>query len=97
MNTGSCSDPNKVEGWKQLWRLDVPNKVKIFLWRLCRNNISVRNLLRSRGVQTPIICPMCGVDIEHLLHLFLDCNFAKDCWSVMGVQFDVLQVEEAPT
>lgn len=40
---------------------------------------------------------MCGVDIEHLLHLFLDCNFAKDCWSVMGVQLDALQVEEAQT
>lgn len=40
---------------------------------------------------------MCGVDIEHLLHLFLYYNFAKDCWSVMGVQLDALQVEEALT
>lgn len=56
----------------------------------------MRNLLRSKGVQTTIICPMCQIDVEHLLHVFLDCSFAKSCWSALGLQFDTSRVESAP-
>lgn len=74
------------------WRF--PIKVKNFIWRLCRNNVPVRKVLRSRGVQTPIMCLMCGDDVEHLLHLFLDCSFAQECWGLMGLSFDVLSIED---
>lgn len=82
-------------GWSQLRKLEVPQKVKIFLWRFCRNNIPVRNLLRGKGVQIPILCPMCESDIEHLLHVFFDCDFAKQCWNVVGLQYDMSCVENA--
>lgn len=39
------------KGWSNIWRLSVPHKIKLFLWRFCRNNVPVRNLLRHRGVQ----------------------------------------------
>lgn len=32
-------------GWNQLWKLEVPHKIKVFLWRFGRNNIPVRNKL----------------------------------------------------
>lgn len=47
----------QVNGWSKLWRLNVPHKVKVFLWRFCRNNIPVRNKLRTKGVHNPITCP----------------------------------------
>lgn len=53
----------------------------------------VRNLLRGRGVNTTIICPMCERDVEHLLHIFLDCNFGKDCWRTLGLEFNTDDVE----
>lgn len=74
----------------------VPYKVKIFLWRLRRNNILVRNLLRGRGVQTTVLCPMCMVDVEHLMHVFLDCSLAQQCWSNLGLSFDVSIGESFP-
>lgn len=36
--------PNS-DGWKKIWKLPVPHKMKVFLWRFCRNNIPVRNRL----------------------------------------------------
>lgn len=81
------------EGGSRLRNLDVPQKVKVFLWRLCRNNVRVRNLLRGRGVQTIIICPMCSSDVEHLLHIFLDCDFVKACWEDMGLNYNTIAVE----
>lgn len=50
----------------------------------------------SKGVRVPISCTMCTGDIEHLLHLFFDCSFAKSCWQYMGLQYDMRTVESAP-
>lgn len=83
-------------GWNKLWRLNIPHKMKIFLWRFCRNNIPVRNRLRHKGVSVTILCPMCNVDVEHLLHVFFDCTFAKCCWQAAGLSYDMSQVFSAP-
>lgn len=56
----------------------------------------VRNLLRSKGISVPIICPMCDHDIEHLLHLFFDCPFAKACWQIADLSYSMMEVESAP-
>ncbi|KAL8133871.1 hypothetical protein AgCh_009077 [Apium graveolens] len=63
-------------GWDMIWRLDIPHKIKIFLWRFCLNNIPVRNLLRGKVIPAPAACDMCVGDVEHLMHLFCDCSFA---------------------
>lgn len=38
---------------------------------------------------------MCEHDIEHLLHIFFDCEFAKLCWRVMNLEFNMSTVEYA--
>lgn len=85
------------KGWSRIWRLQVPHKVKIFIWRFCRNNVPVRNRLKSKAVSVPILCPMCNSDVEHLLHIFFDCPFASNCWQVVGSQYDMLVVDSAPS
>ena len=39
---------------------------------------------------------MCNKDVEHLLHVFMDCEFANECWRLMGAEFDFWTVESAP-
>lgn len=39
---------------------------------------------------------MCNSDVEHLLHLFFDCTFAKQCWDKVGLSLDMWSVESAP-
>lgn len=43
----------------------------------------------------PIICPMCNVDIEHMVHVFFDCQFASQCWSYADLSHDMSLVEYA--
>lgn len=64
----------------------------MFLWRIYRNYIPVRILLRRKGVNIPILCPVCGVDVEHLRHIFLECSFAVGCWNELGLGFDNSQI-----
>lgn len=52
--------------WSRIWRIALPHKMRIFWWRFCRNNLTVRNKLKAKGVNLPLICPMCNVDVEHL-------------------------------
>lgn len=87
------SEVNVVKGWKRIWSLEIPHKSQIFLWRFCKNNIPVRNLLRGKGINCPISCPMCNRDIEHILHLFFDCEFDKECLSKTDLTFDMTTIE----
>lgn len=93
----NCSTCGIVQchGWNKIWSLLIPHKVKIFIWRFCRNLVPVRSRLSSKGIRLPITCPMCNADVEHLLHLFFDCHFAVQCWNYVGLVYDMRQVENA--
>lgn len=85
----------QTNGWNKLWRLRLPHKFKIFLWRFCRNTIPVRNMLRSKGVVVPILCPFYRSDVEHMLHIFFDCDFVVRCWQLIGLELDLWNEEYA--
>ncbi|KAJ1438415.1 Reverse transcriptase zinc-binding domain [Sesbania bispinosa] len=64
----------KVTGeWKTLWRLRVPNRAKLLLWRMLRGCLHVRVNLQRKGVNCPTMCPFCETNIENEWHLFLGC------------------------
>lgn len=78
-----------------MWHLKMPHKVKVFIWRFCRNVIPIRKRLSAIGVRVPITYPMCLNDIEHMTHLFFDCDFVGDCWHHVGLKYDWSNVEHA--
>ncbi|XP_050238017.1 uncharacterized protein LOC126687501 [Mercurialis annua] len=43
-------------GWKDLWHLHIPPKVKNFLWRVISGWLPTRDALRSRHVELEAIC-----------------------------------------
>jgi hypothetical protein len=71
----------KVEGqWKKLWKLKVPNKVRIFLWRVLRGCLPVRARLLAKGVHCDPKCPCCGEYEENEWHCFVGCMAAQEVW-----------------
>jgi hypothetical protein len=64
----------KVEGnWKKLWKLQVPNTVKLFLWRALCGCLPVRGRLVQKGIPCNNKCP-------HEWHCFFGCLSTYKVW-----------------
>jgi hypothetical protein len=72
--------------WIKIWQLKVPNKVKMFIWRLAHNSLPVRRNLARRGVKLDTICPVCRRLDEDCGHIFFKCKFAKKCWRLLNME-----------
>ena len=61
------SDRNS-ELWKLIWGLDVPNKVKNFVWRSGKDAIPLKANLKRRKILNEGTCDQCGQEEESVLH-----------------------------
>jgi hypothetical protein len=70
-----------------LWRCKCQPKHKIFFWLLLHDKLNTRERLRRRHMDLEIYtCENYILQkIESVYHLFLRCNFARRCWSSIGV------------
>lgn len=72
----------KIPGaWNKVWKLQVPSKVRSFLWRACKDCLPTRLKFQSRGIMVQLSCIMYGNSIENAWHIFVTCLFAQNCWS----------------
>ncbi|KAJ1421261.1 Ribonuclease H-like superfamily [Sesbania bispinosa] len=75
----------KVRGdWSLLWRLRIPNRAKLLMWRVLRGCLPVRTNLQRRGVKCPTTCPLCEEDLENEFHAFYGCRHNIQCWKESG-------------
>ncbi|WVZ72039.1 LOW QUALITY PROTEIN: hypothetical protein U9M48_020558 [Paspalum notatum var. saurae] len=72
--------------WKRIWRMDIPNKVKIFMWQLVRNSLQVKRNIARRGVKLETLCPMCQRFDEDSGHLFFKCKGVRRCWLLLNLE-----------
>ena len=68
--------------WNAIWNLNVPNRIKIFLWRAGLNALPSRMNLVKRKVLCDPICPSCGVEKETILHALWSCPALAEVWSI---------------
>ena len=66
--------------WKSLWKLNIPNKVKIFLWRACTNSIPTMLNLCKRKIVPSSACNHCHVGEETVLHALWPCEVVCLVW-----------------
>ena len=81
VNWAECS--NRAMGgaiWKVQWKLKVPNKIKVFGWRACRNILPTRvNLVHKKIIQDNR-CELCKIEAETGIHALWNCSVARDVW-----------------
>jgi hypothetical protein len=63
--------------WKNIWKTNVPNKVRIFSWRLASDNLPTRENKRCRTLEIQNTCVACGNAKEDSFHATVECTKAR--------------------
>ncbi|PWA52202.1 hypothetical protein CTI12_AA456810 [Artemisia annua] len=90
MDHASSSSKSIGEFWKQIWRLNVIPKIRLFLWKACSNALATRDGLFRRNCVSSPLCPICRTNPETKEHLLFECEWTKPIWfgSSLGLRLD---------
>ncbi|CAN1787615.1 hypothetical protein LINPERHAP1_LOCUS17719 [Linum perenne] len=66
--------------WKWLWHLDLPPKIKFFMWRICRNALPTKVGLLSKRCGFSSTCLSCNADDETMEHMLFHCHVSRAIW-----------------
>ena len=62
--------------WSRVWKVRVPNKVKLFSWRACQNILPTWDNLVRRRVMEDASCYFCHRATKTVLHVLSECGVA---------------------
>ncbi|KAK4385935.1 putative mitochondrial protein [Sesamum angolense] len=79
----SC--PSIVKGWKRFWQAKVPNKIRVFIWRICTDSLPVGINLQCRISALTPCCRCCSNGEETLRHTFLLCPSSRMVWCLSDI------------
>ena len=70
------------KGYKWLWDSCCQTNHKVFFWLVLKDKLSTRDILQHKNMQLQLTdCVLCAEhQYENILHLFIQCRFAKACW-----------------
>ncbi|CDY17870.1 BnaC04g03490D [Brassica napus] len=64
-----------------VWKLQVPPKIKLFLWKIFQGALPVGDRLASRNILVDTVCKSYS-NVESINHLFLHCDVAYKVWNL---------------
>lgn len=91
----SVEVPNQK--WQVVWKFRVPERVRVFMWKVLHGRIITNSLHARRGIIDDASCKACGVVEESLLHVLRDCFLAKRIWNKllsMNVKYQFFTLQE---
>ncbi|KAI8031311.1 putative ribonuclease H protein [Camellia lanceoleosa] len=94
-NLPSSSSSWSEKKWKFVWSLNLPSKLRHFLWKIYHNALATKQNLHHRYCANSDRCPMCLKKTESLDHLLFECEWAKRVWfgSGLGLRCDMLGMD----
>ncbi|KAK5792329.1 hypothetical protein PVK06_033443 [Gossypium arboreum] len=78
--------------WKIIWCLKTLPKVKMFLWRACRNLLVTNQNLCKKKIKDDPMCIVCGNEIESVEHILSTCEGVRNVWFGLNFCFRINKV-----
>ncbi|XP_050238409.1 uncharacterized protein LOC126687899 [Mercurialis annua] len=60
-SSSSSDSAGSIKWWKSLWKLPIPSKIRVFVWRCFNNWLPVKSNLIQRGMHIDSTCPVAGL------------------------------------
>ena len=67
--------------WFSIWALQVPNKIRNFMWRACHDSLPTKANLRRRHIVDSSLCERCLREEENPLRALWSCRELDSIWS----------------
>lgn len=78
----------------RVWALRVSSKVKHFLWRLLKSILLTCCIVKHRGMDLDMLCPICLTKTKTINYLLMHCEWAKRLWSAGSLGIRTLVVND---
>uniref|UniRef100_A0A2N9IE72 Reverse transcriptase zinc-binding domain-containing protein n=1 Tax=Fagus sylvatica TaxID=28930 RepID=A0A2N9IE72_FAGSY len=83
--TMSSTSVQNTKLWNRIWKARVQPKVKMFIWRACKNILPTQTNLFDRGVTQTFSCHWCEDEAETTDHVLWSCDFAQREWQASTI------------
>ncbi|KAK2665904.1 hypothetical protein Ddye_004478 [Dipteronia dyeriana] len=74
--------------WKRIWRINLPTKIKVFIWKTCHDWLPTMVSLARRKIHADGLCLLCANSYETTTHVLWGCKKLKKIQSRYGVLRD---------
>ncbi|XP_015959674.1 uncharacterized protein LOC107483570 [Arachis duranensis] len=74
------------EVWKVIWKLQVPQKVRMFLWKAVHRILPVNKNLHQKRITVAPTCSICQREEETIEHALLLCPWTRAVWFGSNIQ-----------
>ena len=72
--SSSTSDAGDHSIWDLIWKSKVPNKIKLFAWRVAMSTLATKANRHKRTITHDGICTICGCEEEDEFHAVVRCT-----------------------
>ena len=80
-HTNASSSPIRPQFWKSIWKLNLNDRLRLFLWKIAWDILPTKERLGHLfNVNPDFSCPLCMLANDSLQHLFFECIFARVVW-----------------
>lgn len=75
-----------------IWKMPIPPKIKMLLWRAVREVLPTKCNLLRRKVMCENCCPMCDGNPKNEWYVFFACTHVVQVWEADGLLQEVTAV-----
>lgn len=75
--------------WKEIRKLKVPGKVKIFAWKVLHGVLPCYGVLSGRHIRMQIQCTICSSGPEDIQHCLFMCIRVREVWKELGLSYEI--------
>jgi hypothetical protein len=97
-NTAGGATSSRPDGkrpiWNLIWKSPMPQKMKIFAWKVVTGALATRGNMKWRHLETIGTCRLCGITDEDSFHALITCPSATKVWDCMRDVWSLPRNEE---